>query len=351
MIRLLIATNLFFIFSASPIFSQKTKWDSLYYTKYNDRLIISSFISYRYYQIDFSQTLTKDSLKKSNISQTAEANLIYGFELNYDKFNVSFGTKLPSNTTLQKGNTSYQNYMLNFGGNRWILENSYRKYKGFYNANTSSYDTSFHTTGIYTQSPGLASEAYKTKFLFFTNSKRFSFKSGYSCNYHQLRSSFSFVLSANVYYNRLNSDSSFFPIQVRDYYDTHRTMNGLDVFAFSVYGGGSLNLVLWKHFFMNFTLILGPEEQWRTYKHLDTYPTQTVFYTSISGDARGSIGLNYNSFFVLLSGTSDFSWYNYSNIAILSKYGAVNFSVGHRFRSKTPKLYKKFQNTKIYNLF
>lgn len=343
--------KIFLIIITQTIHAQKKGWDSTYYTKYKDKFIVSIFESYRAYEIEFDQKLVKDSLGVSKINQKAENNLIFGMELNYDKFNIAFGFKHPSNSIPQKGETKYKNYILNFGGNRWILENSYRSYKGFFNAKTSTYDTSFHTTGIYTKSPTLQSEAYKTKFIFFTNNNKFSFKSGYSCNYRQIKSSFSFVLSGNVYYNRLYSDSSFFPLPIRSYYDTHRSMNGLDVFALSVYGGASLNLVLWKHFFMNLFLIIGPEEQWRTYKHLDTYPTQTLFYSSISGDMRGSIGLNFPKFFVLLSATSDFSWYNASNISILSKYGAVNFSLGYRFKTKTPKFYQKFQQTKLYRKF
>jgi hypothetical protein len=344
----LILSILLFIFSSSSVLSQKKGWDTTYYTKYRNRLIVSFFQSYRNYGIDIEQKLIKDSLNVSKTSYIAEANLIYGFELNYDKFNVSVGFKNPSRDAVKKGDTKYKNFALNIGGNRWILENSYRSYTGFYNKNTSSYDTSFNRTGIYDQNPSLFSEAYKTKFLFFTNANKFSFKSGYSCNYHQLRSAFSFVLSANIYYNRLNSDSSFFPYPIRNYYDTHHSMNGLNVFAASVYGGASWNLVLWKAFFMNLTLIIGPEEQWRTYNYMDTYPTRTVFYTSISGDFRGCIGLNFKKFFVLLSATSDFSWYNASQITYLSKYGAVNFSLGYRFRMKPSKGYQKFQQSKLY---
>jgi hypothetical protein len=277
--------------------------------------------------------------------------LVSGIEINYDKFNFSFGWKNPSNKVAQKGDTKYRNLNLNIGGNKWILENSYRSYKGFYNKNTSRYDTSFHTTGIYDQNPRLTSESYKTKFLFFTNANKFSFKSGYSCNYHQLKSAFSFVLSGNIYYNRVNSDSSFFPTPIRPYYDTHQSLNGLNVFALSVYGGGSLNLVLWKHLFMNLTLIIGPEEQWRNYHYLNPNNSQTLFYTSISGDFRASIGYNHKHFFMLLNTTSDFSWYNASQITYLSKYGAVNFLIGARIPSKPSKLYKKFQGTKFYRIF
>lgn len=342
---------LFFISSFSSAIAQKKGWDSTYYVKYKDKLIISIFQSYRNYGMALSQKLTSDSLKTSEIDYIAESNLVSGIEINYDKFSFSFGWKNPSNKVAQKGDTKYRNLSFNIGGNKWILENSYRSYKGFYNKNTSRYDTSFHTTGIYDQNPRLTSESYKTKFLFFTNANKFSFKSGYSCNYHQLKSAFSFVLSGNIYYNRVNSDSSFFPIPVRQYYDTHQSLNGLNVFALSVYGGGSLNLVLWKHLFMNFTLIIGPEEQWRNYHYLEPHHSQTLFYTSVSGDFRASIGYNHKHFFMLLNATSDFSWYNASQITYLSRYNAVNFLIGARIPSKPSKLYRKFQNTKFYRMF
>ncbi len=343
---------LFFLGFLNSFVAQKKAYDSTYYTKYKDRLIISIYQSYRNYSMDVAQKLTKDTLGTSKIGYVAEANLISGFEINYDKFNISVGYKSsPPKDQLKKGDTKYKNFALNIGGNRWIIENSYRSYQGFYNKNTVNYDTTFRRTGVYDQNPTLRSEAYKTKFLFFTNSNKFSFKSGYSCSYRQLRSAFSFVLSANIYYNRLNADSSFIPYPIRTYYDNHQSINGLNVFAFSVYGGGSFNLVLWKAFFMNLTLIIGPEQQWRTYRYLSNYPTQDLFYSSISGDFRGSMGLNFKKFFVLVSGTSDFSWYNGNSMEYLSKYGSINFSLGYRFRMKPGKLYRKFQESKVYKRF
>ena len=342
---------LFFISSITYTQAQKKAWDTTYYVKHKDKLIISIFQSYRNYGMGLSQKLIKDSLNQSEVEYIAESNLVSGIEINYDKFNFSFGWKNPSNNVAKKGDTKYRNLNLNIGGNRWLLENSYRSYKGFYNKNTSRYDTTFFTTGIYDQNPRISSESYKTKFLFFTNANKFSFKSGYSSSYHQLKTAFSFVLSANIHYNRVNSDSSFFPLPVRRYYDTHQSLIGLNVFSFSVYGGGSLNLVLWKHLLMNFTLIIGPEEQWRNYNYLNTHKSQTLFYTSVSGDFRASIGYSHKHFFMLLNTTSDFSWYNASQITFLSRYGAVNFLIGARIPTKPGKLYRKFQETKLYKKF
>src|SRR4051812_21485344 len=111
----LILVILLFIFSTSACFAQKKGWDTTYYTKYRNRLIVSFFQSYRNYGIDIEQKLVKDSLNKSKTSYIAEANLIYGLELNYDKFNISVGFKNPSRDRLKKGDTKYQNYALNVG--------------------------------------------------------------------------------------------------------------------------------------------------------------------------------------------------------------------------------------------
>ncbi len=340
---------LFFSLSFQNL-AQKKGWDTTYYKKYRDRIIISYFQSYKKYNIDITQKLVTDSIGKSNLGYISEANLISGLEFNYDKINIQIGFKSPATETnlRTKGKTNFKNLALNIGGNKWILENSYRKYSGFYNNNTAVYDTNFKHTGIYTQLPNLNSIAYKTKFLFFTNANKFSFKSGYSCNYRQLKSAFSFVLVASLNYNRINSDSSLIPRPINDYYSNYKSINGLNTFATGVYGGGSLNIVIWKALFANLTVVIGPEWQWRNYHYLENNTTQKLFYSSISGDTRASLGLNFKNFFILLSGSADYSYYNSRQLTILSKYGTVNFSIGIRIKSKPPKLYRRFQESNLY---
>lgn len=334
----------------SQLPKKQQKWDTTYYSKYKDRFIVSLYQSYRYYGIDISQKLFRDTLGQSKIEYLAEANFVSGIEISYDKINFSVAYKsAPPANQLQKGDTKYKNFALNIGGGKWILENSYRTYTGFFNKNTVTYDTTFKTTGIYTQSPTLSSETFKTKFLYYTNSNKFACKSGYSCTQRQLKSAFSFVLTANINYNRLNSDSSFIPLPVRKYYDHYQSIKGLNVFAFSIYGGGSVNIVLWRALFLNLTLLLGPEEQWRTYHYAEPKMSKTLFYTAYSGDFRAALGLNFKRFFVIISSSTDFSLYNSNAVDYTAKYIAGNFSLGYRFKVKTPRLYRKFKESKWYD--
>ncbi len=90
-------SSCFFISTKFQFFiCTKKGWDSTYYRKYKDRLIISYFQSYKNYSIDISQKLTKDSLGLSKITNIAESNLVSGFEINYDKLNISFGFRSPT---------------------------------------------------------------------------------------------------------------------------------------------------------------------------------------------------------------------------------------------------------------
>jgi len=360
LIHLLKRLLLFALLSVNILSAQRT-WDSTYYVKYKSRLIVSFFQSYRNYNIELEQYLKKDTFGLSKINYIAQANNISGIELNFDKLNFSFGyASIAPTNVKQTGKTNHFNIGMNIGGNEWILETGYRRYQGFYDKNTPRYDSAFtkwdsigtDKRGIYTQFPHMISTSYKMKFLYFTNHKRFSFKSGYSCAYRQLKTSFSWVITANGYYNTISTtDSSLFPKKVRSYYDSHANLQGLNVGAFSVYGGASINLVMWRALFINLTVLGGPEQQWRTYRYFnDTlHYNRTTSYLAFSGDIRGSIGLNFKRWFMTLNGVTDFSYYKSGDMMFLSKYFSGQFSIGLRLRVKTPKIYQKFQQTKLYS--
>jgi hypothetical protein len=82
---------------------------------------------------------------------------------------------------------------------------------------------------------------------------------------------------------------------------------------------------------------------WPSFLRVQDLKNQTLFYTSVSGDFRASIGYSHKHFFMLLNTTSDFSWYNASQITFLSRYGAVNFLKGARNTTKPRKKYRKIQ--------
>lgn len=329
---------------------KNSAFDTTMYQKFRTNLIIGVFQSYRDYNNSFRQFKNADTLGISNNNYYAESNLITGIEINYDKFDLTLSLRSKPQTDSKEGSTKIFNASFNTGGNKWFLENSLRYFKGFYDSNTASYDTSFKETGKYFLQPNLTNTLIRSKFLYFTNHRRYSIRSNYACNYRQLRSGATWVLSANLNYCYLKNDSSFFPLAARPYYGDYATMNGLKVFGASVNAGAAATLVILKGFFLHGMFIVGPEQQWRTYNYYGQNSSR-LSYFSLSGSLRASIGFNLKHFYILSMTSNDFAIYNSSFVGLTNRSLSGSLILGWRFFSKTPELYKKFQKTKLYKFF
>lgn len=326
-------------------------YDTNYYRKYPDRLVVGLYQSYRNYDMSFKQLSSVADSGKSKLDYIADANNVTGISVAYDKFSFSVGFRsTPPQDAANKGKTSYRNFGFGFGGNKWILETAYRSYKGFYDKNTASYDTTFKKTGKYYQNPSMLTETVKAKFVYFVKNKRFSYKAAYVASYRQLKSSFSWVFVGNVLYNSLTTDSSFAPAPVRQYYGSYADLNTLKFFGLSGGAGGTFTLVLWKKIFVNALLTGSIEPQWRTYGHFSGESANRT-YVSFAGDFRGSIGWNGKNFYMLVSTINDYSLINSGQLEVTNKFVSGAFTLGYRFKVKEPAFYKKFRETKIYKLF
>ncbi|MCD6067995.1 MAG: hypothetical protein K0S33_2821 [Bacteroidetes bacterium] len=328
---------------------KKLKWDTNYYKKYSDRLIIAVYQSARNYHIELDPQNPADS-GKANQNYYADANKVTGIEVDFDKISVSFGfrSEAPQNAAL-KGKTTYSNFGVSVGGNKWFLEGSYRKFKGFYDKNTSAYDTTYDAGDAYYQNSSMVNESVKAKFFYFTNNKRFAYKSSYTCVYRQIRSSASWVLTSNLYYNSLRTDSGFVSPLVRKYYDAYANLKGMRMLGVSGGGGFSVNIVLWKAVFFNLTGIANLESQWRKNDWLDNSDNEVAYFTS-SFDLRASLGINNKNFFLTLSSLNDMNLYNSGKLFISSTFYSGNFTIGYRFKVKYPTWYKQIQASKLYNM-
>jgi hypothetical protein len=338
-----------FIFITSTFSAQKkVYWDTLKYQKFNTNLIVGYFQSYRTFRNEFKQFLTIDTAGTSINNWNAESRLISGIDLSYDKFSVSLGLRTKSRAGSEgKGNTNTFNLGLNFGGNKWFLENSYRYFKGFYDSNSHVYDTTLKKSGIYQLQPNFENRAFRSKFLYYTNFKKYSSRASTSCSYRQIKSAATFILSASMSYYDAKTDSSFFSPQTRNSYFEHASLNNINVIGVSLNAGVAGTLVLWKALFLNGQIIIGPEQQWRYYGYKNS--SQNLSYVSWSGDGRVYLGLNFKRLYIVAGGMSEFAVYNSNAIGLTSSSISGYFSFGWRFKQrKPPEFYKKFQQTRFY---
>jgi hypothetical protein len=320
--------------------------DSLYYVKYNDRLVVAFYQSFiRQYDIAMSQHMTRDNQGVSDMRYYADANQVSGLEFDYDKFSLAFNYKSTPSSDYSKGKTTYRNLNFTFGATRWILETSYRKYQGFYDTeHRSPVDND-----MYFIQPGMINQAFRAKFFYFTNHRKFAYKAAYTCTYRQLKTAASFVLAANLYSNNLYSGTSFFHPDVMSFYGTYAALKGQRVIGLSNSAGVALNLVMFKRIFLNMTLIGGLESQWRRYSYRDRIDEKGN-YIGLSGDFRFSFGYNGRNFFLFFNSMSDIASYGNRQLDIVNKFYSYAFNMGYRFKVKTPKFYQEFQATRIYKM-
>ncbi|MEI8137921.1 MAG: DUF4421 family protein, partial [Bacteroidota bacterium] len=305
-------------------------WDTLKYQKFERVLIIGLFQQYRNFSNTFKQFMNKDSLGISKSVYFAESALIGGIALNYDKFSLSFATRTqPQQFSTGKGYTKTFNIGLNIGDNRWVSENYYRKFTGFYNKSTPNFDTTFKRTGNYYIQPSLSSSLFMSRFMYFSNYNRFSFKSGFGSNYRQLKSAATWILGGSFNVYNLYNDSSIFPAQTRKYFNDYSKMQGFHSVNLSANFGAAATIVLFKAWFISGYFTVGPEQQWRAYNLGSSH--RNLSYVSWSGTGRFAMGLNMKRFYLLVSNTNDYNLYNSTKIlSFKSESITQNFTFGLR---------------------
>lgn len=358
--RKIVILNLFFLIILSHIVAQtdtsktisadSVSWDITKYQKFNEVLIVGLYTQYRNYGNEFIQISNKDTLDLSTHNYNAESRSITGITINFDKFNFSFGLRSqPQQNSSGKGYTKVFNLGFNVGDNIWTNEAYYRRFTGFYNNNTSSFDTTFNKTGQYYTLPALKCTQFSNRFMFFTNDQNFSYKAGFGCNYRQLKSAATWILGGSLSYLSLANDSAIIPGKSRYLFNEYSALNKFTSFNIGAQGGAAITIVIFKAWFISGYFTVGPETQWRTYSF--NPGIRKINYINWSGTGRLSLGLNLKKCYIIFSTSTDYNTFNNSvyNHKLTSTTG--NFTFGWRFHGQTPEFYKKFKKTKIYNRF
>jgi len=328
-------------------------WDTLKYQKFETVFIVGWVSQYRTFQNEFDQYVNRDTLNlsKHTFSTETDAAGSQGFVFNYDKFQLwlTWSPKPPDNNN-GKGHTEVFNLGLNVGDNRWVSENYFRKFRGFYDDKTPSYDSAnFNKTKQYNLRPSMVSSLFMTRFMHFTNYKKFAYKSGFGCNYRQLKSAFSLIVGGSLSAFNLRNDSAIMPLQSRYLYGDYGTMRGMSSFNVSANFGVAGTIVIWKAWFINAYGTFGPEIQLRNYDLITNHSKKNIL--GGSGTARASLGLNLKKFYFIVSYTNDRNTYHIKKTLYHKTVSRnVAATIGIRINAKTPKFYQQFQQTKIYGL-
>ncbi len=330
---------------------KKNEWDTTKYIRYTKVFIVGLYQSYRNFGNEFESLINTGDASAPGSAQyfMAESNLITGVNVCFDKFAFGFSTRSnPPTGASVKGKTKLFNIGFNVGDNRYVIENYYRRFTGFYE---SKYPVREGDTGAfvrYNLRPQMVSSLFMSRFMYFTNHKKFSFKSGFGCNYRQLKSAASWIFGGDINVYNLTNDSSFFEADKRYLYGHYANLNGFRSIGISVHGGVAATIVLFKAWFASGFFTLGPEQQWRRYTVGGT--PSNISYISWSGTGRVAAGINLKRCYWYFSFSNDYAWYDNSFMKFRVNSISGNLAFGWRFNVKSPSFYEKFKNTKFYGM-
>ena len=335
--------------SANMSAKDSSRIDTNYVKNYKDKLIIGLWQSERSFNILIDEKIGGADTNKSAMNYIANSNHVSGIAVDYDLIGFAFGYKsVPSGNT-RTGNSDYLDFGLNFNTRGLRLENSFKRYSGFYDNNSPTYIHPFTDTTKYFQNPSMSVRVIKSKLLYTFRKKKFTLGAAYANVKRQVRSKGSWILAGNFYALNLFSDSSIVPLPLRkEYGTTWSGLNRMNVYAYSAGAGYTYTLVFWRNFYFNFLGSLGLETQLR---HYYTTPAHEHFHswkTQSAVDWRVSFGYNGKRFFMRASSIYDINNYDTKDLQFGMKFIAGSFDFGYRFNLKTPKVYKKFQETKLY---
>jgi hypothetical protein len=328
-------------------------FDTNYVRRYNDRIAISLFQSQRTFALSVSQTGIPDDVQKSTLEYIARANKATGISVAYDKisFSLSYTTPLPEAEIKRKGKTKYSDYSFAFTSYRYRLELAYRNYKGFYEGNTSRYDTSFTDSSAYYQRPDLSNLVLKARFIYFFNKRKFSYSAAYSNTYRQLKTGGSWFAYTDIFYNSVYDAAGFIPSQVDTFYQDYKKFSALEAYGLSLGGGYTVNIVLFKSLYINGTLGLSGQFYQQNSQTADGLINNSVFKAGITGaDLRGAVGYNGKNFFIRATILYDLTVFEVAKVNISSQFIGGSFAFGYRFKFKERKWVKKMKNNKYYKL-
>lgn len=324
-------------------------YDSTYMYKYNSALSIGPTLCFRNFNIVLYPKVPVDSVYVQNLKWRSPSNRFWGFDFNYDKFGftMSIASTAPKSDREKKGNSSSESFTFSYGGNRCFTEFSSMHFKGFYEANSALTDT---TLDKYHQSPDLSSYLFNLKVLYNTNHRKFAFKSSYGGLYRQLRSSATLLFGGNLHFNNITTDSSIVPDPDNHYFDNALKVKAVNCVGSSMLAGGAVNFVIRHNYFFNVSWIFGPDIQTLAMVTNDDVVVSRN-YVSFAHDFRFATGFNTKLWYLTFTWKHESNRFSNDLLNTAIRLNSVSMNLGYRFNFKTPKLYQRFKNTRVYNAF
>lgn len=224
------------------------------------------------------------------------------------------------------GKSKARDIQLNMLGKKFGLDMYYQRYRGFY---VTDRDNEPERDMPYPQRGDIISRNLGITASYIFNNKKFSLRSVYNFSERQIYSAGSFLALVNLGRFTLEADSSILD-PTQELVFTNESFKRLRYSTFSVAPGYSYNLI-YRSFFLNGTLGIGPAHHWIYYQHESGADEREIGINSFVA-ARIGIGYNGERIFGGISFITQGSNIKFEEARFTNNNGSFKILMGYRFR-------------------
>jgi hypothetical protein len=311
--------------ATESITSNNTPSDTSNIINYRDKLglYVYTIRKFRTYELKDSELGLK--LKFEPNGQT---NIGAGFFYKWLSLGVSFGLPFLNKDNDKYGETKRFDLQLNLLSRFFGVNSYYQKYQGFYLSNPQDFliwnNTSYPIIGdMQCTSMGIS-------VFYWFNNKKFSYKAAYVRNEVQKKSAGGLILGAFADFDVVDAPSGFVHPSLPDSLNQIFDFKGYSTYVFGISMGYAYTLKLFKHAFINLSLLPGIG-----YRNLSIWFNRTNVKTKpgFSGSLKGRISIGYEArhFYLGASSIGGMESFKYEGVDISTTSGQLRFYIGKRF--------------------
>ncbi|MBX2898017.1 MAG: DUF4421 family protein [Cyclobacteriaceae bacterium] len=242
---------------------------------------------------------------------------------------VELTTAIPLNEKSRAtyGESDVRDLQANFWAKKWGGDVYNQNYRGFYIADPNKLVS---TDAEFSKRPDIHLVNTGVNGIFIINHKKFSLRSAYNFAERQLKSGGSLVVTGTLTNLRLQSDSTMLGARYRDFFPSGGSFTQMRNTTLGLAGGYTFTLV-YRSFFLNTSLALGPAHNWVYYQPQNSRAQYDITINTYA-DLRAALGYNSERLFAGMSYVTQSRDIRFDEIRFTSNSSVFKILVGYCFR-------------------
>lgn len=293
--RFLLVLLFFLGFSqSSRAFAQSDSLRDQYINEFSKLIFVGPLIKHR--SVSFQLTNRLDRSKK--ITFRPNNSYSTGFRLNLFGIGLEASVAIPiaRKNSDRYGNSDVSDLYFNSFSRKWMADFTRQRYSGFY------FERSWQPLPAWESRDQRKDVEIRNSALNFTyifNNKKFSIRSPFQFNEHQIKSSGSFLFGFVFSKFQVSGDSSITWENDKPMFSDGSDFRYLDIVTLGLMPGYSYNLIH-RNFFLNMTGLVGPSHHWVKYGTAENFRHYDIDF-NLAASFRAALGYNGANFFAGIS--------------------------------------------------